>query len=96
MIIPEVWYFQLLKKDYKKFDLFNRIDDFVTDKQLTTQEEINNKTFFSIPFIPKLSNKISNFLKHVPFIRMAYKSINKSINLSKSKKMCYLNLLNLM
>ena len=54
MIIPEVWYFQLLKKDYKKFDLFNRIDDFVTDKQLTTQEEINNKTFFYIRLTGRL------------------------------------------
>ena len=42
------------------FDFFNDCaDDFVTDKQLTTQEEINNKKFFCISFIPNISNKIS-------------------------------------
>jgi len=46
------------KKLYKQFDPFNCIDNFVADKQLTTQKENNNKKFFSIPFIPNISNKI--------------------------------------
>ena len=63
------------KRLYKKFDLLNRADDFVIDKQLTTQKDINNKKFFCIPFIPNISKKISTLLKNVPFLRMAYRDI---------------------
>ncbi|KYN33884.1 hypothetical protein ALC56_11697 [Trachymyrmex septentrionalis] len=68
------------------FDFFNRADDFVIDKQLTIKKDINNKKFFCIQFIPNISTKISMLLKNVPFLRMAYRDINKFNRFIKVQK----------
>jgi len=74
------------KRLYNKFDLFNRVDDFIIDKQLTTKEDGKNNKFFCIPFIPNISTKISMLFKNVPFLRMAYRGINKLNRFIKVQK----------
>jgi len=74
------------KRLYKKFDLFNCVDDFIIDKQLTTKEDSKNKKIFCIPFIPNISTKISMLFKNVPFLRMAYRGINKLNRFIKVQK----------
>ncbi|KYQ52890.1 hypothetical protein ALC60_07968, partial [Trachymyrmex zeteki] len=72
------------------FDCFNRTNTFVADKQVINCDTINkvnnNKKFFTVPFIPIISDKIKRFLKHVPCVKMAYRGINKLNKFIKAQK----------
>ena len=59
----------------KKFKQWNDQDNTPTDKSRDNNEEKINK-FFTIPFIPLLSEKIRKFFKKDSLIHIAYKGIN--------------------
>ncbi|KYN08066.1 hypothetical protein ALC62_00911, partial [Cyphomyrmex costatus] len=72
------------KRLHKKFEDF---------KDLTTNDNANIITdgkrrnkYFVIPYIPIISDRIGKFLRDVPFLRMAYRGINKLSRFIKVQK----------
>ncbi|KYN09399.1 hypothetical protein ALC57_18504 [Trachymyrmex cornetzi] len=70
----------------KKFKQWNDLKITTTDNTIVNNVDTNNHSYFTIPFIPFLSEKIKKFFKKDTLIRMAYKGINNLKGFIKSHK----------